>query len=164
MQKIDYDRVNSLNEIKEHLEEMVQNELLTSEEFKAVNPFKIFNFFKSDLGKRILKVYNDGGMVRRELPFYTNISAKEVNKDLDDSSVNEEVRLQGVIDLFFEENGEIILVDYKTDYVVDNIEEEMKKKYKIQLDYYEDALRKITNKKVASRYLYLFYPEIEMKI
>lgn len=164
MQKIDYDRVNSLNEIKEQLEEMVQNELLTSEEFKAVNPFKIFNFFKSDLGKRILKVYNDGGMVRRELPFYTNISAKEVNKDLDDSSVNEEVRLQGVIDLFFEENGEIILVDYKTDYVVDNIEEEMKKKYKIQLDYYEDALRKITNKKVASRYLYLFYPEIEMKI
>ena len=164
MQKIDYDRVNSLNEIKEQLEEMVQNELLTSEEFKAVNPFKIFNFFKSDLGKRILKVYNDGGMVRRELPFYTNISAKEVNKDLDDSSINEEVRLQGVIDLFFEENGEIILVDYKTDYVVDNIEEEMKKKYKIQLDYYEDALRKITNKKVASRYLYLFYPEIEMKI
>ncbi|GAA0071205.1 helicase-exonuclease AddAB subunit AddA [Clostridium sardiniense] len=164
MQKIDYERIASLNEIKLQLEEMVQNELLTKDEFKAVNPFKIFNFFRSEIGKRILKVYKNGGIVHRELPFYTSISAKEVKEDLLDESINEKVRLQGVIDLFFEEEGEIVLVDYKTDYVKDNIEEEMKKKYKVQLDYYTEALEKITGKKIKSRYLYLFYPEEEIEI
>ncbi|MGV3075610.1 helicase-exonuclease AddAB subunit AddA [Clostridium baratii] len=157
MQKIDYDRVNSLENIKMQLEEMLQNELLTKDEFKAINPYKIYNFFKCDLGKKILKVYNEGGIIHRELPFFTRISASKVKEDISKESHNEEVRLQGVIDLFFELDGEIILVDYKTDYVEDNIEEEMNRRYKIQLDYYSDAIKKITGKVVNKRYLYLFY-------
>ena len=157
MQKIDYDRVNSLENIKMQLEEMLQNELLTKDEFKAINPYKIYNFFKCDLGKKILKVYNEGGIIHRELPFFTRISASKVKEDISKESHNEEVRLQGVIDLFFELDGEIILVDYKTDYVEDNIEEEMNRRYKIQLDYYSDAIKKITDKVVNKRYLYLFY-------
>lgn len=157
MQKIDYDRVDSLENIKVQLEEMLQNELLTKDEFKAINPYKIYNFFKSDLGKNILKVYNEGGILYRELPFFTRISASKVKEDISKESYNEEVRLQGVIDLFFELDGEIILVDYKTDYVEDNIEEEMNRRYKIQLDYYSDAIKKITGKVVNKRYLYLFY-------
>ena len=157
MQKIDYDRVDSLENIKIQLEEMLQNELLTKDEFKAINPYKIYNFFKCDLGKNILKVYNEGGIIHRELPFFTRISASKVKEDISKESYSEEVRLQGVIDLFFELDGEIILVDYKTDYVEDNIEEEMNKRYKIQLDYYSDAIKKITGKVVNKRYLYLFY-------
>ena len=157
MQKIDYDRVDSLENIKIQLEEMLQNELLTKDEFKAINPYKIYNFFKCDLGKNILKVYNEGGIIHRELPFFTRISASKVKEDIFKESYSEEVRLQGVIDLFFELDGEIILVDYKTDYVEDNIEEEMNKRYKIQLDYYSDAIKKITGKVVNKRYLYLFY-------
>ena len=157
MQKIDYDRVDSLENIKIQLEEMLQNELLTKDEFKAINPYKIYNFFKSDLGKNILKVYSEGGIIHRELPFFTRISASKVKEDISKESYNEEVRLQGVIDLFFELDGEIILVDYKTDYVEDNIEEEMNRRYKIQLDYYSDAIKKITGKVVNKRYLYLFY-------
>lgn len=157
MQKIDYDKVDSLENIKVQLEEMLQNELLTKDEFKAINPYKIYNFFKSDLGKNILKVYNEGGILYRELPFFTRISASKVKEDISKESSNEEVRLQGVIDLFFELDGEIILVDYKTDYVEDNIEEEMNRRYKIQLDYYSDAIKKITGKVVNKRYLYLFY-------
>ncbi|MGG7211705.1 helicase-exonuclease AddAB subunit AddA [Clostridium baratii] len=157
MQKIDYDRVDTLENIKMQLEEMLQNELLTKDEFKAINPYKIYNFFKSDLGKNILKVYNEGGIIHRELPFFTRISASKVKEDISKESYNEEVRLQGVIDLFFELDGDIILVDYKTDYVEDNIEEEMNRRYKIQLDYYSDAIKKITGKVVNKRYLYLFY-------
>lgn len=157
MQKIDYDRIDSLENIKIQLEEMLQNELLTKDEFKAINPYKIYNFFKSDLGKNILKVYNEGGIIHRELPFFTRISVSKVKEDISKESYNEEVRLQGVIDLFFELDGEIILIDYKTDYVEDNIEEEMNRRYKIQLDYYSDAIKKITGKVVNKRYLYLFY-------
>lgn len=164
MQKIDYDRVDSLENIKMQLEEMLQNELLTKDEFKAINPYKIYNFFKSDLGKNILKVYNEGGIIHRELPFFTRISASKVKEDISKESYNEEVRLQGVIDLFFELDGEIILVDYKTDYVKDNIEEEMNRRYKIQLDYYSDAIKKITGKVVNKRYLYLFYIDKEIEL
>ena len=60
MQKIDYEKVESLNDIKLQLEDMVKNELLTKDEFKAINPFKVLNFFKSDIGKRAIKVYENG--------------------------------------------------------------------------------------------------------
>lgn len=159
MQKIDYDRVNSLDEVKEQLEEMFKNELLTKDEFKAISSYKVFNFFKSELGLNIIKVYKSGGIIYRELPFFTKISALKVKEGLPIEFKDEEVRLQGVIDLFFELDGEVILVDYKTDYIEDNVEEEMYRRYKIQLDYYSDAIEKITGKVVNRRYLYLFHLE-----
>lgn len=164
MQKIDYDRVDSIKQIKNQLEEMFDDELLTEAEFKSINPFKILNFFKSDIGVRLLNVYRKGGVIHRELPFYINVKVTEVKDSIPKELENEEVRLQGIIDLFFEENDEIILIDYKTDYIEKNAEEEMNRKYKVQLDYYTDALERITGKKVVSRYLYLFYLEREIKI
>lgn len=164
MQKIDYDRVDSIKQIKNQLEEMFDDELLTEAEFKSINPFKILNFFKSDIGVRLLNVYRKGGIIHRELPFYINVKVTEVKESIPKELENEEVRLQGIIDLFFEENDEIILIDYKTDYIEKNAEEEMNRKYKVQLDYYTDALERITGKKVVSRYLYLFYLEREIKI
>ena len=63
----------------------------------------------------------------------------------------------GIIDLFFEnENGEIILLDYKTDYVTKENLEEVKKRYKVQLDLYKSAIEDISGKKVAKKGLYLF--------
>lgn len=164
MQKIDYDRVDSIKQIKNQLEEMFDDELLTEAEFKSINPFKILNFFKSDIGVRLLNVYRKGGVIHRELPFYINVKVTEVKDSIPKELENEEVRLQGIIDLFFEENDEVILIDYKTDYIEKNAEEEMNRKYKVQLDYYTDALERITGKKVVSRYLYLFYLEREIEI
>ncbi|MGL6184373.1 MAG: helicase-exonuclease AddAB subunit AddA [Clostridium chrysemydis] len=164
MQKIDYDRIENINSIKEQLEEMYDSELISKEELEAVNPFKIQKFFKSDIGKRLLKAFKNNKMIHRELPFFTEISVKELNNDISDSLKDEKVRLQGVIDLFFEEDNEIVLVDYKTDYVKDNVKEEMEKKYSIQLNYYKEALEKITGKKVKASYLYLFYLEKEIEI
>ena len=164
MQKIDYDRVDSIKQIKNQLEEMFDDELLTEAEFKSINPFKILNFFKSDIGVRLLNVYRKGGVIHRELPFYINVKVTEVKDSIPKELENEEIRLQGIIDLFFEENDEIILIDYKTDYIEKNAEEEMNRKYKVQLDYYTDALERITGKKVVSRYLYLFYLEREIEI
>ena len=77
---------------------------------------------------------------------------------------NEKVRLQGIIDCFFEYNGESILLDYKTDYVSKDNEAELQKKYIKQLDYYSDAVFKITGKKVSKRYLYSFYLEKEILV
>ena len=63
----------------------------------------------------------------------------------------------GIIDLFFEnENGEIILLDYKTDYVTKENIEEVKSRYKVQLDYINLQLKIFPAKKLPKRDLYLF--------
>ena len=157
MQRLNYDRVNTINEIKAQVEEMVLDNSLTEKEASVVWYKKIYNFFKSDLGKRLLNSYKEGRMVSRELPFFTELSSVEYDPELDkDVYVDEKIRLQGIIDCFFEEEDGIVLLDYKTDYVEEGSEDEIIERYRAQLKYYKDALEKITEKKVKESYIYLF--------
>lgn len=164
MKKIDLDKVSSINEIKDQIQYLYENDFILEEEMKAVNPSKILNFFKSDLGKMMIELHKEGKKIYRELPFYTEISSVNIDNTLGEEYENEKVRLQGIIDCFFEYNGESILLDYKTDYVSRDNEQELKKKYIKQLDYYSDAVFKITGKKVSKRYLYSFYLEKVIEI
>ena len=163
MQKIDLDRINTIEEIKDQLKDMVNSELLSEEEFKVIRPIKILKFFRSNIGKRLLNAYKNGEKIYRELPFYTEISASKVDESSSDNLINEKVRLQGVIDLFFYENNNIVLVDYKTDYVEDGKEDELREKYRIQINYYKEALEKITDNDISECYLYSFYLDREIK-
>jgi ATP-dependent helicase/nuclease subunit A len=165
MQHLDLNRVSSRKEIEEQLDFMVENELLTIEERKAVNLYKIMNFFKSNIGSRMLKAHSLNSSVKREFPFYMEIPATEIDDSLTDEYEHEKVRLQGVIDCYFEEDDKIVLIDYKTDYVgEDNTIDKVVDKYKIQLKYYSEALKEITGKEIKEKVLYLFYPEQEVKV
>lgn len=164
MKKIDFNRVSSVAEISEQLQKLFEEEFLLKEELKAINPYKILNFFKSNLGSKILEINKRGEKIYREVPFYTEISSLEVDKTLDDKYKEENVRLQGIIDCFFEYNGELILLDYKTDYVKEGQEEEFKKKYIKQLEYYSNAIFKMTGKAVKYKYLYSFSLEKEFEV
>ena len=69
------------------------------------------------------------------------------------NGLKDEILIQGIIDLFYiNEQDELILVDYKTDYVKD--EEELLEKYNKQLELYEMALEQSLNKKVSKKYIY----------
>jgi len=163
MKKIDLNRVSSINDIKEQLQELYEGEYILNEELKAINPYKILNFFQSDLGRKILELNKNGEKIYREVPFYTEISSLEIDKTLEeDKYKNEKVRLQGIIDCFFEYDGDIILLDYKTDYVKDGDENNLKEKYEKQLEYYSHAVFKITGKNVKYKYLYSFSLEKEL--
>ncbi|MDD3851991.1 MAG: PD-(D/E)XK nuclease family protein, partial [Firmicutes bacterium] len=78
---------------------------------------------------------------------------------------DETILLQGVIDCFFEEDGKIVLIDYKTDYVNQGDGcsglapgiERIKERYRIQIEHYASALQRITGKPVAGKFLYLFH-------
>ncbi|MCQ2011790.1 helicase-exonuclease AddAB subunit AddA [Clostridium butyricum] len=164
MKKIDLDKVSSIHEIKDQIQYLYENDFILEEEMKAVNPSKILNFFKSDLGKMMTELHKEGKKIYRELPFYTEISSVNIDNTLSEEYENEKLRLQGIIDCFFEYNGESILLDYKTDYVSKDNEAELQKKYIKQLDYYSDAVFKITGKKVSKRYLYSFYLEKVIEI
>lgn len=164
MKKINLNRVSSVQEINEQLQQLVEDELLLNEELRAINAYKIYNFFKSNLGSKIVELNEQGKRIYREVPFYTEISSLEVDKSLDNKYKDEKVRLQGIIDCFFEYDGELILLDYKTDYIEHGEEDKLKEKYKIQLDYYSDAIFKMTGKKVKYKYLYLFSLEKEIEV
>ncbi|WP_195954450.1 helicase-exonuclease AddAB subunit AddA [Clostridium tertium] len=157
MQKLDLNKVNTKEEIDTQIYSMKDKNLLTEEEIKAVQKISFISLFKSNLGKRLLNAFNTGKLVKRELPFYTEISSLNIDSTLSEEVYgNENVRLQGIIDCIFEEEDKIILLDYKTDYVEHGKESEILDKYKIQIKYYKDAVEKITGKEVKECYLYLF--------
>ena len=164
MQKLDLNKVSSKEDIKIQINNMVDNDLLTEEEAKAISKINFFGFFESNLGKRLLNAFKEGRLVKRELPFYTEISSLNIDNTLNERYKDEKVRLQGIIDCIFEEEDGIVLLDYKTDYVEFGKEDEIVDKYKIQLKYYKDAVEKITDKKVKESYLYLFGINKEKKM
>jgi ATP-dependent helicase/nuclease subunit A len=92
------------------------------------------------------------GKLYKEQPFVLGVEADKLKATYPST---ETILIQGVIDTFFYENDEeIILSDYKTDRVENA--DELIKRYKTQLDYYQLALERITGKKVKARYIYSF--------
>lgn len=73
---------------------------------------------------------------------------------MDEADSDEPVLIQGIIDAWFEEDGEIVLVDYKTDRVVEGEEKVLLDRYQIQMVYYAQALQQITEKKVKEAVIY----------
>lgn len=156
MQHLKLDKVSSADDIKEQINIMVIKEFITEEMAKAVNPRKIFKFFESDIGKRALMAFKNHKLYR-EVPFSVRIKAIDVDKDLPKGIYEkEEILLQGVIDCYFEEGEELILLDYKTDYVGEDGAEAIVRKYETQIRYYTEALERIRDKRVKGKYLYLF--------
>jgi ATP-dependent helicase/nuclease subunit A len=71
------------------------------------------------------------------------------------------VLLQGVIDCFFEdENGNLQIVDYKTDRVKDSAE--LLERHKKQLELYAVAVEKIIGKPVEKTSIWSFYKNEEI--
>ncbi|MFL0251783.1 helicase-exonuclease AddAB subunit AddA [Clostridium neuense] len=147
--------------IKAQIDNMVASEIITDKQAETVNAKKILKFLNSDIGKRVLaaeKVY-------KEFPFQVRIKSTDIYKELEkDLYENENIIVQGIIDLYFEEEDGIVLLDYKTDYVTDEDMDNIKKRYKMQIDYYGAALETITGIKVKEKYLYLFYNGITVKM
>lgn len=165
MQHLDLDKVYTPDIIQEQIDSMVSDELLREEEAKAVNKFKVWKFFKSDIGMKVLECHKEGKLLQRELPFVTHIPASKLStEELVDKYKDEVVRLQGIIDCFFEYKDEIVLLDYKTDYVEEGNEQKIVDRYRIQMEYYSEALEKILGRKVSYRYLYLFYLDKSIEV
>ena len=85
--------------------------------------------------------------------------ADEVSPETDSSAM---VLIQGIIDAFFEEDGQLVLVDYKTDAV--KAKEELIGRYKAQMDLYQEALERATGKRVKEKILYSFKLQAEISV
>ena len=120
------------------------------EDIACVNTARIASFFHSNLAKRMISAQQRGELYR-EQPFVLGLPAHELKEQYPSE---ETVLIQGVIDVFFYEDGELVIADYKTDRVEQAVE--LEKRYRTQLDYYQRALEQITGAHVKERIIYSF--------
>ena len=146
LQFADFDNA-VINGTEAEAKRLLEAQMLTEEQVKLLNHKRLGAFFDSELFARIKR----SGNVVREKRF--SISERSEVLGL---QYGEKVQVQGVIDLFFEENGSIIIVDFKTDRVSELTVADFIKKHTPQLAYYSRALGRITGKKVSEVLLYSF--------
>ncbi|HIS50600.1 MAG TPA: helicase-exonuclease AddAB subunit AddA [Candidatus Gallacutalibacter pullistercoris] len=132
-------------------ERLVKEGFLTAEQGDAVELARVSRFFGGTLGRRILSSKN----VMRETRFMAELPAREVKPGLTGEMGEEPVVLQGVVDCVFEENGALVLVDYKTDRIREP--EELWRRYEVQLKLYARAVADMTGLPVKECLLYSFY-------
>lgn len=150
MQNINLKSNIDFNYIEEELNFMVSSNIFDVEDKNHIDVNKVLKFFQNDLGKRVLNSFDlNSKNVYREFEF---LMKHRVNKVCE----HEDIRIQGIVDLFFFEKDYIILIDYKTDKMIFRNNERFLKKYREQLYYYELALQKIFNKEVKEKYIYYF--------
>lgn len=133
--------------LTKELDALVMKGTFTEEERNLLSDTSLYKFFSSDLGQRLINAKR----IERELPFSMLFEGKRVYDTLEDG---ENLFLQGIIDTAFEEDGEWVLVDYKTDRVKSG--EDLIKRYKIQMDLYKEALQRLTGMPVKACYIYSF--------
>lgn len=143
--------------VSSRIEAMIRSGKLTREQAEAVRIQDVIRLLDSSLGRR-MKAADARGRLMREVPFMAGVPAVFIDEGPQLVYENEEedlVIIQGVIDACFEEDGRMVIVDYKTDAVgPDDGEAVLTGRYKKQLDYYAFALRKMTHLPADERRIY----------
>ncbi len=129
----------------EILDRLLERRVLDSSERKAVNPEHIAAFFNSGLGRRMLA----SRRIEREYPIFAEVPARCVFVNQDGDTI-----IQGRADMFFIEDGKIVLVDYKSDTKA-NLDRELEA-YSRQLSIYRTILPIMTGLEVKEIYIYSF--------
>lgn len=155
---VEMSRETLLKTVTAALDEMEKARKITADERKIVEAERIVKFFESGLGKRMMKAYaSDKQNVKREQPFYAEVNGDELRQDY-----KGRISIQGRIDMYFIEDGEIVVVDYKSD-TIENLEKE-RSSYEFQVEIYTKVLGKLTEMNVKDMYLYAFLADSEYKI
>ncbi|MDE6852927.1 MAG: PD-(D/E)XK nuclease family protein, partial [Lachnospiraceae bacterium] len=134
------------------LNSLVRDGYMTAEEKDTLSVKRFTWFMQTKLGKRMQHAAKEGTL-HREQQFMLGIPASEIMPELPSE---ETVLMQGIIDAYFEEEGELVLVDYKTDYIERGQGEKLAERYRIQMMYYARALEQLTGKTVREKIIYSF--------
>jgi len=139
-------------DIRDCLENLVDARLLTISQADAVDVDQIVQFFKQDIGKRILS----SKKIMREVPFSYGLAAADVYPYISDEISEEVILIQGVIDCLFEVEEGLVLLDYKTDSTKGKTVDQLVEKYRLQISLYVRAIEKILKRPIVEKYLYFF--------
>ena len=154
IQKLDEKQNYTMESIKALVQELVEKEIITEKEAGAIDINLIYHYTKSDLFKEL----KEAKEIHKEQPFYISLPASEVIKEAKEQGSTKTILVQGIIDLYYiNQKDELILIDFKTDYVgkEKDSRQKLNEKYKVQLELYKKALEAATGKKVTKAELYL---------
>lgn len=151
MHKImEYFDFSNYKDVNSELERLCEWQFITEEEKDAVSVEGLQAFFESNIFARI----KAASRVEREMRFITEILASKIEPELKNSGVDEEIIVQGAVDVCFIENNELVILDFKTDRVEDI--NQLAETYGEQLSIYALACEKIFGLKVKEKVIYSF--------
>ena len=162
MELIDFKKASEQKDLLRYIgqakEEFTGSGKLAREQYECVDDRKIAAFFATELADRMTRA-DFSGKLFKEKQFVMGVRADEIGGDYHGDEL---ILIQGIVDAYFEEDGEIVIVDYKNDNV--KTAEELIKNYKTQLDYYSKTLCQVTGKRVKEKIIYSFKLRKEIKI
>ncbi len=145
-----FDFTRPFETLKEQLLELKEQHRIEEGLYDLVSLPSLKKFLAARLALRMQEAAKRGKLYR-EKPF---VMGKPASQVLEESGSEEMILIQGIIDVFFEEEDGIVLLDYKTDKV--KTAGELADLYRAQLELYQEAIERAVGKKVKERLLYSF--------
>ncbi len=141
-----------VSELEDQTARLLRQKKMTQPQADCLQYADFCTFLASPIGGRMTAAAARG-MLRRESPFVFSRPAREIDPAWD---FDDRILIQGIIDAWFLEGEEIVLVDYKTDRVSPGQEQKLIDLYKVQLEDYADALHRLTGRRVKEKIIYSF--------
>ncbi len=151
MELIDFEKTNS-DDVGQQISSYFEKGIIPNEFAGRIKPEKICNMINSGIGRRMASA-DSMGELYRERQFYMGMKPGEISSDF--AGNEDTVVVQGIIDAYFIEDGEIVLLDYKTDRV--KRIEDLVERYHVQLELYAKTLERLTGMKVKEKIIYAFH-------
>lgn len=148
LELLDLTKIKNREDLTSAMEHLIAENRIKREDAIKLKQDYIYRFTFSPVADRMRKAQMKNKLYK-EKQFVMGIKASEVRKDMDSEEL---ILIQGIIDVFFEEDGELVLLDYKSDLV--DREEQLIKRYRVQLDYYRKALEQMLGKSVKEMIIY----------
>ena len=156
LELLDFTKVYDDKILAEELDTFEAQGYLSREMKACICRKDILKFLQSDAGRRMSEAAGKGRLYK-EQPFVFGIDAREMYPE---TNTKELVLIQGIIDVYFEEEDGLVVLDYKTDLVKAGTE--LVEKYQEQLELYGRALKQMTLKHVKEKIIYSFTLEEEI--
>lgn len=152
LQKLDFRENYNEKTLNYLIQKLIYLNIITEKQSQYIDKKRVLEFTKTELFKEV----QNAKEIYKEQPFHSSVI---------DENTKERILIQGIIDLYYiNQNNEIVLVDYKTDYVEKNNEQELIEKYKPQLKIYKKAIEEALNKNVEKVYIYSVYLNKEILV
>lgn len=150
MELLDFRKEYTQEMLKSDIESFQEEGKVSAKMAECIRIEDIMGFLGCLSGRRMRECALKGKL-KKEQPFVMGVDAREIYPK---EQEGEEILVQGIIDVYFEEEDGLVVLDYKTDSV--NAAKELTEKYHAQLDYYGKALEQMTGKRVKEKIIYSF--------
>ncbi len=167
MEHFDFTKASDEDAVASQIELMIKKGHMSEEQAALLDRDRLEAFLSSPLCSR-MSAAAAGGWLFREKPFVMGDDPKSLlgeyypDEKLPSGEDAPTLLVQGIIDAYFVEGDDIILVDYKTDHVSEA--DTLIGRYKKQMELYADALSRGFSKKVTERIIYSFALNTEVVI